>query len=124
MVELPGFIQSEKFPVRLSGNDPSCSVYFAVNTATQIITLNNNSLAISSMKIYPNPASGLITIDLGKLNDELAWMTIYSTQGNLVMQQKLDAPKMLVDLARLVAGTYLVKVSVGKETQTKVIIKE
>ncbi|MDP3913721.1 MAG: PKD domain-containing protein, partial [Bacteroidota bacterium] len=123
VVELPGFTQSEKLPVALSENTSSVSISFAVNTTTQSIT-SNNSLLTSPLNIYPNPVSGPVTIDLGENAIEPSWLTIYSIQGNVIMQQELNEQKTVVDLSRLVAGSYLVKVSLGKEIHTKVLIKK
>jgi hypothetical protein len=123
VVELPGFTQSEKLPVKLEENASSVSVYFAVNTTTQVIT-SNNSLLASLLKIYPNPVMGSANIDLGENIDEPVWMAVYGIQGNLLIKQLLKEQKSVVDLTQLVAGSYLVRITYGKETQLKILIKK
>ena len=123
VIELPGFTQSEKLPVMLSENSPVVSVSFAVSTTTQVITTNNSWL-VSLLKIYPNPTMGPVAIDLGEVVDEPVRMEVYSIQGNLLMQQQLNEQKTVVDLSRLVPGSYLAKLKIGGNIQSRLIMKK
>ena len=122
-VEIPGYTLSARQSVKLNDNVTSASVIFAVNTTTMIIT-DIRVLPLADLTIYPNPFTGPVTIDLGEDGNELAEMAVYSIQGTLLMQQKLNETKTAFDLSGLVSGSYVVKVTSGKETQTKILIKK
>lgn len=78
----------------------------------------------ASYKIYPNPVTNILTIDLGDTYDSSALMTICNTRGALIMKQQLSQQKTLVDLSKLITGTYFIKVNLESKTQTKKLIKK
>lgn len=91
-------------------------------TVTHIIT-SNVQLSELSLKVYPNPFSGSVTIDLGKTLDFSSQLSIYSASGSLLLQQKLNDTSTSIDLSSLVPGSYLVKVLNNNEIKTIKLIK-
>jgi hypothetical protein len=89
----------------------------------QPIPTSSRWISAVDLKIYPNPFTNSITTDLGESMDE-AEMAVYSIQGILLMQQKLEGTKTVVDLHGLMPGSYLIKVSIGNITQSKILIKK
>ena len=77
----------------------------------------------ASYHIYPNPVTDILTIDLGGAFDGSALMTICSAQGALIMKQQLDRQKTMVDLSKLITGSYFIEVNSGSKTQSKILIK-
>ncbi len=74
-------------------------------------------------KIYPNPASGLITLWLDAGKDDVAYQVTDIT-GRVVKQAsnlKMDY-KLNIDLCDQPAGTYLISVQAGNRQTTKQIV--
>ncbi|MDV7695756.1 T9SS type A sorting domain-containing protein [Chryseobacterium soli] len=72
----------------------------------------------ASIKIYPNPTSGLVTI---QTTDRLEKYEVYSMSGQKVMEGNTHS----FTLEKLVPGTYLLKIQMrGKKIITEKIIKK
>lgn len=122
-----------------SSNQPNCTLYVPVGSSSlyalatvwrdfyQIVegypTSTNKLLSASSFNIYPNPLTGPLTIDLGEAFDSSVWMTVYNIHGAQMMKQLLVEQKTLVDLSKLLTGSYLIEVDTGNTTQSKILIK-
>ena len=91
-------------------------------TVTPILT-SSVKLSDLAMKVYPNPFSESVTIDLGKSPDLSSLLSIYSASGSLILQQKLINTSTSIDLSKLVSGSYLVKVFNNSEIKTMKLIK-
>jgi len=91
-------------------------------TVTPILT-SSVKLSDLAMKVYPNPFSESVTIDLGKSPDLSSLLSIYSASGSLILQQKLINTSTSIDLSKLVSGSYLVKVFNNTEIKTMKLIK-
>ncbi|MCG2610649.1 T9SS type A sorting domain-containing protein [Flavobacterium sp. SM15] len=76
------------------------------------LSINSNSLASSSIKIYPNPATEHITIDCGNQTNVNGWnVKIINTLGQEVFSQSLNQQESTVSLNTLSGtGIYLVKI--------------
>ena len=62
----------------------------------------------SDFKIYPNPAKDFIIINNLKSTNEL--IQLYSIDGQLVIERKVDSSEMVLDLSDLNNGIYLMYV--------------
>jgi len=94
------------------------------NQIVEMTSTSANQIQIdASYKIYPNPVTDILTIDLGGAFDGSALMTICNAQGTLIMKQQLDLQKTMVDLSKLSTGSYFIEVNSGSKTQSKVLIK-
>ena len=84
---------------------------------TPLITSSNELLPEpgQSFRIYPNPTGGQLHLALeGAFGDAL--VTIVSTTGAQVMQKEISADgEVMVSLAGLRAGTYIVKIVSGQK---------
>jgi uncharacterized protein (TIGR02145 family) len=75
-----------------------------------------------NLKMYPNPATDKIVIDLdGKQNQNLY---IYNFIGELMLQRELGIGRNEINISSLVAGMYIIKVSCADGTLYQKIIKE
>lgn len=72
-----------------------------------LISSTEDKDAYSSIKIFPNPSNGKITID-GLTEVDNNHLRIYNLQGQLVFNQKID--HSTVDLSHLAAGLYLLRI--------------
>ncbi|WP_336960247.1 reprolysin-like metallopeptidase [Chryseobacterium contaminans] len=94
------------FPVRITDNNPS-----ALRKA-----IDEKS---SEVSIYPNPAETFVEV---KNLKEAGDYKIYSADGRLVQEGKLDGQK--INVASLVKGMYVMTINDGKNTYNTKLIKK
>ena len=80
----------------------------AVNEALAHVDIRDADEAwfAKSLQVYPNPASDRITVLTGRHNPET--MTIYNTNGQVVMQQTVTMESS-IDISSLQQGVYIVR---------------
>jgi len=86
------------------------------STATKI----DNESYSNSFKIYPNPASGYVNVDITDFNKS-ASVSIYNITGQLVKRVNTNSSRVRVDLSGLTKGSYFVKVNDGLSAVTQKI---
>ena len=59
--------------------------------------------------MYPNPAHGVLTVDLSEVNDDVAELTLGDLGGREVLRTKAERPLTKVDVGTLPAGLYLLQ---------------
>ncbi|MGX9985062.1 T9SS type A sorting domain-containing protein [Soonwooa purpurea] len=93
------------------------------NTTGNILSTNNAKNI--ELKIYPNPASNEINIDLGTLKVEEATVSIVDLAGKPVYSQSHKISKSLkINTSHFTKGNYLVTVAqAGKRISQKLIIQ-
>lgn len=85
------------------------------------IGLNENSV-LSGVSIYPNPSSGMVTIDLGSVNS--ASVKVIGMNGQVVYQKEdLETSSHLFELNEA-AGIYFVEITALGETQVFKLVKK
>lgn len=65
--------------------------------------------AIVQAKVYPNPTSGLLLVDLPQ-HAGMAQIVLYDVNGRQMLQQTDNTPSLTLDLSALPNGIYLLKV--------------
>ena len=84
-------------------------------------TLNNSNFIISDdVLIYPNPSTGIYTIDL----NEDAQVEVYDMLGKVVYKREAQEGKSTIDISNYQAGIYLLHVKSENGSVTKKIIKQ
>jgi hypothetical protein len=84
--------------------------FITVDTANACLTSAINDVATSSgIKVYPNPATSTVEIDLNRLEQNTS-ISLFDISGRLVYQLKEAAVTNVIPLQCLSAGTYLLKV--------------
>ncbi len=79
--------------------------------------LPENTIPLSSLKIYPNPTSGKILIDLEKKEVDNFEIGLYDMSGKLLFFDKLSAIKNYeLDMSSFAIGLYQIKVVFGETT--------
>ncbi|QPQ50744.1 T9SS type A sorting domain-containing protein [Chryseobacterium indologenes] len=73
----------------------------------------------NSIKIYPNPASDFITIEVGK-NDKINKINIYTMTGEFVLSSK----KSEVDIKDIATGSYMIEATVNDKIYKSKFIKK
>ena len=66
------------------------------------------------LRIYPNPATDIINIDLNGFEIKSSLITITNTAGVEVFRAKVTQEQSVVNLSQLPAGAYQVMVTDGK----------
>jgi hypothetical protein len=72
--------------------------------------------------IYPNPATDVITIEMG--NTEPATIEILDITGKVVWMRSGGAPQTTIDISTLPNGVYLVRVRSASQMEVQKIIKQ
>jgi hypothetical protein len=105
IVELPGFVQPEKFNLILSNEVPITTAYFRVNMTSQVIT-NNSPLLSSIITLYPNPTKGIINI-IGLPGNRNSTIAIYTIEGKLIKEKTTSSATEMIDISDQISGTYI-----------------
>ena len=93
-------------------------------------SLDGMDLDAVSIKVYPNPTNGLVTVDLLNFNSGTMEMTLIDNTGKvlkLVKDPSLMAPGVLrfkVDLGDLPDGIYMIRLTAGEEIFHRRLIKQ
>ena len=89
-----------------------------------VITATENPLA-NRLRIFPNPTHDRISVELSAGKRAETSLRLTDIQGRVLYQKNAGSVTALSELIALpVAGTYLLQVQVGKESQTQQVIKQ
>ncbi|MGQ7945366.1 rhamnogalacturonan lyase family protein [Flavobacterium sp. WC2509] len=106
---------------------PTSNIY-VVNANTNSLGLSsaNGELPSSTVKVYPNPTSGLFSLQLDGLESGKASIKIVDLNGQTVKQRDVlltgKSQTVLFDISAEAAGVYLVKVTSKEGVTTQKII--
>lgn len=94
-------------------------------TSEMLAVLADNPLAVgennlTSLRLYPNPASTIVTITN---SDAILDVAIYTMQGQVVSSQAFGTPEVVLDVSPYATGTYIAKVRSSAGTQHLKIVK-
>ena len=75
---------------------------------------------------YPNPVINNLTVDLGKLNENIVYVQIYTVSGIILMDQERSATdgKLKLEMGGLQPGVYILKVTVGNTIKALRFVKK
>ncbi|TKG90730.1 T9SS type A sorting domain-containing protein [Puteibacter caeruleilacunae] len=83
----------------------------------------SSTLLGKSIKVYPNPTSGALKVDVaGNVKNGL--LMIYSIKGSLIVKKPVHTGVTNIDLTKHPAGVYLMKVNIDGKLSDWKIIKE
>lgn len=93
-----------------------------VPTAVKVtINLSNAELDLTQLKYYPNPVDSELNISY---IEEIKKVEVFTITGQRVFGNDYQGNEVKVDLSRLSAGTYLVKIETAKASQFVKIVKK
>ena len=97
-------------------------------TYSDILIMKSKTSAVQGFKVYPNLVESGATINLSVQKNENAELMIVDLGGRIMSRQQTRLSQgnnsiQLNDTDRLIAGNYLVVLSVGNEKMTQKIIK-
>ena len=70
-----------------------------------LVSIDINTLNDMSIKLYPNPNSGVFTVNL----KEKSQLNVFSNIGSTVFCETFDSGQQIINLPQLEAGVYLIK---------------
>lgn len=109
----------------------TANIYFDFNSAivtntaiTTITTLSNEeNIVENGFYLYPNPTMDFLTIN-NKSGLEIKGISVYNTIGQLIMEVPNAKSESRVNVQRLTAGHYFVKLETDKGITTVKFIKQ
>ena len=81
-------------------------------------SLSTQSIDLTSIKIYPNPASTNVTVQTNQFIDKLE---LYNVLGKKI---RVKSATNSFDLSDLASGIYILKIYAGIETYSRKIVKQ
>lgn len=85
--------------------------YVYTNFTTLTVTSAANDVLAQATEVYPNPVQNTLRISLDATKVRNATLNIYSITGQKVYEQNRLAATTSVDISKLPAGVYMVKVT-------------
>ena len=79
-------------------------------TTNFCVTLGLNENVLSGVKVYPNPTTGVVTVDLSKIDGINGEINVLNMMGAVVANQKVSAALTQFDLSQKANGIYFVEV--------------
>ncbi len=83
--------------------------------------LANESFATAKFKVYPNPATSIVTI--ANPDVDSAKLSVTDLSGKVVMTKALNGIENTVDIATLAAGVYFFEISANNNKEVVKILK-
>ena len=86
-------------------------------------TLDVNSPTSSSLQMYPNPVSFILTVDLGDLNGVNTTIKLYDSSSKLVFEKRSSAT-LLIDVSGYSKGLYTLELSTSDNVLRSQVVIE
>lgn len=107
---------------------PTNSTYFAISKPITIEGWTSvKQFDFEEFHLYPNPTNSEVTVSFVVDNPSKVRIELFDLNGRLILQKDVQAERELrenISLQSLSVGTYLLKISNGKQSITKKIIKK
>jgi hypothetical protein len=84
-------------------------------------TLGVNTFNTPKVSMYPNPTSGIVTIEAGSVIESI---TVYNVLGQEMLSQKGNSASETLNISNFKSGVYLVRTTSNGKTATSRIVKE
>lgn len=89
-----------------------------------LLGLNKNQKEKIEIKIYPNPATHIYTIELKEAAKKEYLMSLLDIEGKTVMTKTIHSKTTQIDISHLAKGTYLVRLTGGSGVVSQKLIVE
>ncbi len=101
----------------------SKTIFEVARYLSYVETVNISEFKDLSISIYPNPVKNMLTIETSQLTGEDN-LLIYNLNGQVLLQQRITANIMEIDLGKLSKGIYIIKYTNDNVSVTKKIVKD
>jgi subtilisin-like proprotein convertase family protein len=97
------------------------SAKIIVCNITPPLSIEENVLA--GLKIYPNPSTGIVNIDLGTtILDDKSIVKLYDVQGRMISTKEMNNSIDQINISNLSNGVYMISIENGTAKTTKKIV--
>lgn len=87
------------------------------------LPLSTGDTTFSNLKIYPNPTSGFVNIDLGNQNLESnSIVKLFDIQGRIISTKEMKTAVDNINISNLSDGVYIITIENGSSKTTKKIV--
>ena len=87
------------------------------------LPLSVKDTTFSNLKIYPNPTTGIVNIDLGNQNLESnSTVKLYDIQGRIISTKEMKTAVDNINISNLSDGVYLITIENGSSKTIKKIV--
>lgn len=115
------FLASGTSRIIIKGTYKGMMINDTMNVTVEVATDLKQEIA-SNITIYPNPTFGLFQINTNATED--CHIQIYNLNGQLMYNNNNYTSSSNIDITRLNAGQYLMKMILGQEVNTQLLIKK
>ncbi len=102
----------------VNNNHKTCTSTIEITATTTPTPVDNIQ---NSVKIYPNPATTTLNIDLGQYSQ--AKVYILETSGKLITTHEITRQTVQIDISRLPDGLYIIKIQTPDKIITSTFVK-
>ncbi len=85
-----------------------------------VTTLSTSNFDVNSFKIYPNPSTGIFTID----TKEEVQIEVYDLVGKLIKKENIHIGVNSIDITNYASGVYLLRVNKSGKVNSYRIVKQ
>lgn len=94
-------------------------VWFTARSESTAIDSSDEALPMTQVSLYPNPAAGLIHLNIFTRTGGQASLTVYDIQGRIVYQSEVrTTPDLSIDSSSWAPGWYYVKLRAAQGEQS------
>lgn len=94
-----------------------------VTTSTPVNALSNESFGLATFKLFPNPTTDNITVELPQGYTQV-YASIVDVMGKTILYQEISDINNNINVASLSPGTYILSLSNEEGSTTKTFVKK
>jgi hypothetical protein len=113
-----GFKEAGVYNLRISVNDGELSSHDTIKVTVNLPSVSEDWI-IPDLRIYPNPAGELVTLELPGLAGQEILLKVFNITGKLVIEKKLSEEKMDIDISFLDTGLYFIWIESKELMETR-----
>ena len=102
-------------------NDGGTISSFSIEVCAVTASLSSNDNVLGSLKVYPNPAKGIVNIDLGNVTGDTTY-ELFDVQGRKVISKVSSSNFETLNVENLSDGIYMLTVQNGSAKTTKKLV--
>ncbi|MDP2175638.1 MAG: choice-of-anchor D domain-containing protein [Bacteroidota bacterium] len=107
--------------ITINSNDTSKPAYtFAISASAKNLNVENYNMLQDEIKVYPNPVSNLLNIEL---NSETAQLSIMDFMGKTILNDIVNQ-NATIDVSELANGIYTIHIKTKTATRSVKLIKQ
>jgi len=120
-------VENDEFPFIVKNADKAWTGQqtFKIVIDENAVISNINNLNFIDLKLYPNPATNKVTLDLSNTTIDQFSVQLFTINGQQILDIKNQNDRLVhLDVASYPSGIYFVKIISGKNIVTKKLILE